>query len=217
MHIADLVQTRYTTKSFDPSFRLTATQAADIESLLRFSPSSTNAQPWHFVLADSAEGKARVAQATQGFYSFNEGKILNAARVVVFCTRAQLDDAHLATLLEQEDRDGRFANADIRAGQHRGRSHFVNLHRYELRDAAHWMEKQTYLAAGTLLLGAAAMGLDACPIEGFDQEALSGALDLRAQGLVPSLIVALGRRATDDFNATLPKSRLPAAQTITRL
>jgi nitroreductase/dihydropteridine reductase len=79
------------------------------------------------------------------------------------------------------------------------------------------MEKQTYLAAGTLLLGAAAMGLDACPIEGFDQQALSGALDLRAQGLVPSLIVALGRRAADDFNATLPKSRLPAAQTITRL
>ena len=217
MHIADLVQTRYTTKAFDPSFRLTSEQTAAIETLLRFSPSSTNAQPWHFVLADSTEGKARVAQATQGFYSFNETKVLNAARVVVFCTRAQLDDAHLASLLEQEDRYGRFASADARAGQHRGRSYFVNLHRYELRDVAHWMEKQTYLAAGTLLLGAAAMGLDACPIEGFDQAALSEALALQAQGLVPSLIIALGRRAADDFNATLPKSRLPAAQTITYL
>lgn len=217
MNIADIIQTRYTTKAFDPTFSLSAAQAADIETLLRFSPSSTNAQPWHFFVAASATGKETIAKATQGFYSFNEAKVLNAAQVVVFCTRASIDDSHLATVLEQEQHDGRFANADAKAGQHRGRSYFVNMHRYELRDAAHWMEKQTYLAVGTLLLGVAAMGLDACPIEGFDQQALSEALGLRDKGLLPSVIVAIGRRSVSDFNATLPKSRLPAGSIITRL
>jgi hypothetical protein len=57
MNIADLVQTRYTTKAFDPSRQLSADQVAQIETLLRFSPSSTNSQPWHFFIAGSAEGK----------------------------------------------------------------------------------------------------------------------------------------------------------------
>ena len=36
-----------------------------LENLLRFSPSSTNLQPWHFIVAGTAEGKERVANAAQ--------------------------------------------------------------------------------------------------------------------------------------------------------
>ena len=217
MDITPYLLRRYTTKAFDPERRLDAAQLAQIETLLRYSPSSTNAQPWHFILAGSDEGKARIAQATQGFYSFNDAKIRRASHVVVLCTRAQIDDSHLLQVLAQEDQDGRFANAEAREGQHRGRSHFVNAHRFQLRDSVHWMEKQVYLALGMLLLGVAAMEIDACPIEGFDAVALDEALGLRQHGLVPSVIVALGYSAADDFNAALPKSRLPADSVITRL
>ncbi|MBX9347601.1 oxygen-insensitive NAD(P)H nitroreductase [Chromobacterium vaccinii] len=217
MNIAHYAKTRYTTKAFDPGFKLSPDQVEQIEALLRHSPSSTNSQPWHFFIAGSDEGKARVAKATANGYSFNQAKVLNASHVVVFCTRAALDDAHLQTLLEQEDRDGRFASAEARAGQHKGRSHFADMHRFELRDASHWMEKQVYLAVGTLLLGAAALEIDACPIEGFDQRIMGEELGLREKGLVASVIVALGRRSDEDFNARLPKSRLPAEAVITRL
>ncbi|MCD4502122.1 oxygen-insensitive NAD(P)H nitroreductase [Chromobacterium vaccinii] len=217
MNIAHYAKTRYTTKAFDPDFTLSPDQVAQIEALLRHSPSSTNSQPWHFFIAGSDEGKARVAKATADGYAFNQAKILNASHVVVFCTRAALDDAHLQTLLDQEDRDGRFASAEARAGQHKGRSHFADMHRFELRDASHWMEKQVYLAVGTLLLGAAALEIDACPIEGFDQRIMGEELGLREKGLVASVIVALGRRSDEDFNAKLPKSRLPVDAVITRL
>ncbi|MFK7087573.1 oxygen-insensitive NAD(P)H nitroreductase [Chromobacterium violaceum] len=217
MNIAHYAQTRYTTKAFDPGFRLSAGQIEQIETLLRHSPSSTNAQPWHFFIAGSDEGKARVARATADGYAFNQAKVLNASHVVVFCTRAALDDAYLRTLLDQEERDGRFASPEARAGQHKGRSHFADMHRFELRDAPHWMEKQVYLAVGTLLLGAAALEIDACPIEGFDQRTLGEELGLREKGLIASVIVALGRRSDEDFNARLPKSRLPAEAVITRL
>lgn len=217
MNIADIARTRYTTKAFDPSRRIADDLVAQIETLLRYSPSSTNSQPWHFFIAGSDEGKSLVAKGVPGFYAFNEAKVRNASHVVVFCTRASIDEAHLQALLAQEDKDGRFATPEAREGQHRGRSFFVNAHRFEKRDAQHWMEKQVYLAIGTLLLGAATLGIDACPIEGFDQVALDEALGLRAKGLTSSVIVALGYRAADDFNAHLPKSRLPAAQVITRL
>lgn len=217
MNIADIARTRYTTKAFDPSRRIADDLVAQIETLLRYSPSSTNSQPWHFFIAGSDEGKALVAKGGPGFYAFNEAKVRNASHVVVFCTRASIDEAHLQALLAQEDKDGRFATPEAREGQHRGRSFFVNAHRFEKRDAQHWMEKQVYLAIGTLLLGAATLGIDACPIEGFDQVALDEALGLRAKGLTSSVIVALGYRAADDFNANLPKSRLPMEQVITRL
>jgi nitroreductase/dihydropteridine reductase len=91
------------------------------------------------------------------------------------------------------------------------------MHRFERRDAQHWTEKQVYLALGTLLLGAAAMGIDTCPMEGFAQNTLDTELGLRKQGLVSSVIVALGHRSPTDFNARLPKSRLPRESVITTL
>ena len=77
------------------------------------------------------------------------------------------------------------------------------------------MEKQTYLALGTLLLGAAAFGLDVTPMEGFDFKKLDEELGLRAQGLTSLVLVALGYLDEADFNAGLPKSRLPAEQLLT--
>lgn len=221
-HLSDLVQTRYTTKAFDPSRKLSPAQASQIEALLRFSPSSTNVQPWHFVIASSDSGKARIADTMAAGHAYNAPKVRNASHVVVLCTRQSLTDEHLARVLAQEQADGRFATEEARAGQHRGRSFFVNQHRFERRDAQHWADKQVYLALGFLLLGAAAMGaaamgVDACPIEGFDSAAVDEALGLREQGFSSTVIVALGFRAADDFNAQLPKSRLPSTEVITTL
>ncbi|MDI5454401.1 YjbH domain-containing protein, partial [Salmonella enterica subsp. enterica serovar Cerro] len=42
------------------------------------------AQPWHFIVASTEEGKARVAKSAAGNYTFNERKMLDASHVVVF-------------------------------------------------------------------------------------------------------------------------------------
>ena len=217
MNIAHFATTRHTTKAFDPERKISQPLVAQIETLLRYSPSSTNSQPWHFFVAETPEGKARIAKSTSGFYAFNAAKVMQASHVVVFCTRATIDETYLRSLLEQEDKDARFANATAKEGQHAGRSYFVNMHRFELRDAQHWMEKQVYLSVGTLLLGAATLEIDACPIEGFDQKILDEELGLRAKGLTSAVIVALGYRSPEDFNAELPKSRWPAESIITHL
>lgn len=203
-----LAKKRYTTKSFDAAKVIADDKIEHIKTLLQFSPSSTNSQPWHFVIASTPEGKARIAEATSQF-AFNTSKILNASHVIVLCSRTNMDDEHLYRVLEQEASDGRFANEEAKQGQHNGRSFFVNMHRNELKDAQHWMEKQVYLATGTLLLGASVLDIDACPIEGFDAVKLNEVLGLRAQGYCASVVVALGYHADDDFNAKLPKSRLP--------
>lgn len=217
MNIVHHAQTRYTTKSFDASRKIPAETFEEIRKLLRFAPSSVNSQPWHFVVASSDEAKARVAKATQPGYTYNEAKIKNASHVIVFCARAAFDEGHLASLLEQEDKDGRFASPEAKAGQNTARSFYVNLHRFDTKDAQHWMEKQVYLALGTALLGASTLGIDACPMEGFDARILDEELGLRAKGYTGIVILSLGYRSPEDFNAKLPKSRLPETAVFTNL
>ncbi|GAA5647678.1 MULTISPECIES: oxygen-insensitive NAD(P)H-dependent nitroreductase NfsB [Vibrio] len=207
MSIVQAAQSRYSTKAFDASRKIPADNVDAIKTLIRMSPSSVNSQPWHFIVASSDEGKARIAKATQGGYAFNERKVLDASHVVVFCAKTSIDEAYLQALLEQEDKDGRFANSEAKQGMHGGRSFFVNMHRFDLKDANHWMEKQVYLNVGTLLLGASAMDIDAVPIEGFDPKILDEEFGLREKGYTSVVIVPLGYHSEDDFNAKLPKSR----------
>lgn len=217
MNVTELMSSRYTTKKFDPGKSIPEKTVEEIENLLHLAPSSTNIQPWHFVLASSQDGKDRVATAASGDYSYNAPKIKDASLVVVFCVRESLDDDYLEELLRQENTDGRFRSEKSMAGRRSGRGFFIDKHRYDLKDTQQWMEKQVYLAVGTLLLGAAELGLDACPMEGFDSRILDSALDLRKCGYTSSVIVALGYHSAEDFNASVPKSRWPKEKVIDRI
>lgn len=217
MNIVAYAQKRHTTKAFDASRAIPEDTIEQLRTLLRNSPSSVNSQPWHFVIAGSAEAKARIAKATQGGFAYNEQKVLRASHVIVLCARTDLDADYLHRVLEQEDADGRFATPQAKAGQQQSRQGYVDIHRYAQKDLQSWMEKQVYLALGTLLLGAATLGLDACPMEGFDMRILDAELDLHARGYTSLVLVSLGYHGEDDFNANLPKSRLPAAAVFTEL
>lgn len=218
MDIAQIAQTRHTCKAYDPTRKIPAEQVEQLKTLLRFAPSSVNSQPWHFIIASSDAAKASLAKATEHpVFAANGPKILNASHVVVFCARTTLEDAHLVEVTEQEARDGRFPNPDAQTAQLKSRRFYAGLHRFDLKDTQHWMEKQVYLALGTLLLGAATLGIDATPIEGFDSRVLNEVLGLREKGLTSVVLAALGYRSADDFNAALPKSRLPAAAVISEL
>ncbi len=54
-------------------------------------------------------------------------------------------------------------------------------------------------------------------MEGFDARAVDAELDLHAQGLTCVVLVCLGYRSDSDFNASLPKSRLPQDYLFTHL
>ncbi|CAK15120.1 oxygen-insensitive NAD(P)H-dependent nitroreductase NfsB [Pseudomonas entomophila] len=217
MDTVALAKRRYTTKAYDASRKIPQATIDALLEQLRHSPSSVNSQPWHFVVADSEEGKARLAKSTEVGFAYNTPKILNASHVIVFAARTDMTEAHLNGLLEQEAKDGRFRSEEAKAGQDQSRRFYVNLHRHDNKDLQHWMEKQTYLALGTALLGAAAYGLDATPIEGFDAKAMDAELGLRERGLTSVVVLSLGYRSEEDFNAGLGKSRLPVDKVFTFL
>ncbi|EAA4001649.1 oxygen-insensitive NAD(P)H nitroreductase [Salmonella enterica] len=217
MDIVSVALKRYSTKAFDPSKKLTAEEADKVKTLLQYSPSSTNSQPWHFIVASTEEGKARVAKSAAGKYTFNERKMLDASHVVVFCAKTAMDDAWLERVVDQEEADGRFATPEAKAANDKGRRFFADMHRVSLKDDHQWMAKQVYLNVGNFLLGVAAMGLDAVPIEGFDAEVLDAEFGLKEKGYTSLVVVPVGHHSVEDFNAGLPKSRLPLETTLTEV
>ena len=216
MPLINALTRRYATKAFDASQPLSAEVVEKLFDLLRLSPSSTNIQPWHFIVASTPEGKARLAKGAGGSYSYNESKILNASHVVLFCSRTQVDDAHLQNILAAEESDGRFAaKPEVKEAAHNTRLAYLNEHKYLKKDVPHWLEKQVYLNMGSFLLGAALLEIDAVPLEGINQAVLDAEFSLNERDLTAVTAVALGHRAESDFNASLPKSRLPADEIFT--
>ncbi|PID76715.1 MAG: oxygen-insensitive NAD(P)H nitroreductase [Deltaproteobacteria bacterium] len=210
MNISEVINSRYTTKSFDPDQKIPADDFAKIMEVLRMSPSSTNLQPWHFVIADDKAGLARIAKGAEGFYSFNQEKIINASHAVVFACKTYADDQHLAAVLEQERQDGRYQNEEMKTKVDTARRYFLGIHRNELKDETFWHSRQIYLNLGAVLLTAAMLGIDTCPMEGLDFKVLNEEFDLPAKGYTALVAAAFGYRAEDDFNTPdkMPKSRL---------
>lgn len=214
MDIKTLASRRYTAKAYDATKKIPQDQFEQLCTLLRNCPSSVNSQPWHFMVAHSDEAKARILP---GIAEFNHGRVRDASHVVIFCAKTAMTDQYLKALIEQEQKDGRIANEEMKQGQDKGRRYFVGLNNKTPQDLLAWESKQIYIALGTLLFGAASLGIDSTPIEGFDVAKLDDILGLPAKGLTSVVVASLGYHSKEDFNAVLPKSRWPEDQIFTIL
>ena len=220
MHITDFAKSRHTAKAYAPERRISDADMQKVRDLLRLSPSSVNIQPWHFVIASTDAGKERVAKAAAGTFSFNAGSIRDASHVIVFAGRIDAEDAYLETLLAQEEADGRFAGnpEEFKPAMRGARKMFTGIHRDDLKDVQSWMAQQVYLNLGQFLLGVAALGIDATPMEGIDTEILDAEFGLREKGYTSLFVVPIGYSDPEgDYNAQLPKSRLPEAEIMTEV
>jgi nitroreductase len=72
---------------------------------------------------------------------------------------------------------------------------------------AAWLTRQVYIALGVFLTSAAALGVDACPMEGFDKDKYDELLGLPALGYNSVVIATAGHRAADDAYASQAKVR----------
>jgi nitroreductase len=84
-------------------------------------------------------------------------------------------------------------------------------------DHSAWNSKQAYIALGFFLSAAAVLGVDACPMEGFDSAKYDEILGLKEKGLTAQVIATAGYRASDDAVATWPKVRFAENDTIIRM
>lgn len=198
---------RYATKQFDPDRKINAQDWATLEDVLQLSPSSGGLQPWKFIVVTDPATRQRLRPA-----SYGQPQITDASHLVVFASKDNLSetdvDAHIQNVAKT-----RGVPAESLA-QFRGMlvGGIVNSMNEPARNA--WARNQTYIALGNLLASAALLGIDACPMEGFDRAQYDEILGLKAKGYSSAVIATLGYRLPTDGYAAAPKVRFPKEQVI---
>jgi len=61
----------------------------------------------------------------------------------------------------------------------------------------HWTSKQSYIALGNMMTAAAYIGIDSCPIEGFEKENVETVLELDTNKWQVSVVLTLGYRVNE--------------------
>ena len=218
MDLTAINQKGHFTKAFDPDRRIPDGVMEKLIDVLHAAPSSVNVQGWHFIVASTEEAKQRIVKDMRESFIVNLPKVEKASHVIVFCTRMSLHPEHLEEVFAQEHRDGRFPTVDQHERWKGVVREWIALHEYDFKDLQHWMEKQTYLALGIMLMAAAELGIDVAPLEGFDPKKVDAEFGLREMGFTSSVLLSLGYRDTEhDYAVNLPKSRLPKERVFTFL
>lgn len=190
MSFLDLAQSRYATKNYDSTKKVSKEQIEELREIIRLSPSSINSQSWKFIFIDEEETKSKLAEIS--FH--NTQKIKDASLLVVF---TRIDDI---SLFEKQ----------LHENLSQGHIDYYNQ-KIKGKDEAEiraWFENQIYLALGFFLSACASLGLDSTPMEGLEKENYDKSLNLKGYKTV--VAVAVGHKADDDFNqpSLNPKLRL---------
>ncbi len=148
----------------------------------------------------SQDAKTRLRDA-----AFGQQKIVDAAVAFVIC--GMLDDAPKLAARLQPSVDAGLLPADVAAAwaEHARAGHMHNSS--ARRDEA---IRSASLAGMALMLAAHGMGLDSCPMSGFDAHQVREALGM-ADDALPVLIVAVGRATADQGPQ---KHRRPVAEVL---
>ena len=187
MDIIKLLQSRYTTKVYDPSFRLSEEQLATIKEVLRLSPSSINSQPWAFELIEDEALKSVLAEESRS----NLERVKQASLLIVFYTYRDVETLIKERIDTQEDPV---------------QTYFHNYVASQVSEAIQaWQTHQVYIALGVLLTSLASMGLDSTPMEGINVDKYDEILG--REKYRPVLAVLVGRHAEDDFNHPSRKNK----------
>lgn len=194
--VLDVFHFRHACKAFDPARKI---PAADFDVILeagRLSPSSFGYEPWRFVVIQDPALRDQLLPVTWGA----QKQLPTASHYVAILVRKggmRHDGAHVRHMMHDVYRfpperiEGRtkvyrkFQESDFRLLESE-------------RALFDWSCKQAYIALGNMMTAAAMLGVDSCPVEGYDQAAAeavlagAGVLDTREWGL--AVMVAFGYR-----------------------
>ncbi len=207
--LLEQLQWRYATKAFDPERKLTEPQFNALLESLRLAASSFGLQPWKFIVVETPELRAKVRE-----HSWGQSQVTDASHHIVLCAQKELtaDDITRWSAELTKTRGGDPAT-------HEGyRKMMLGWHMSKTPgQLKQWMACQVYLALGTLLTAAAALGIDACPMEGFDPVKVGEVLGLEKLGLEATVMCPVGFRSSADKYAGVAKVRYPQNEVIVRM
>jgi len=203
----------------------------------RHAPSSFNSQPYRFYWVETAKEKTAVAKLCLGQKPAETASALVIAVADIgslaatsqgqlnwMRSRSEFSEARIRDY-ERTTKIGRIlfmpGPFGIFAAIKWGMFRLLNLWKVmgmpplSRQDLFKWATKSTSLACENLMIAAEALGINTCPMEGFDGRRLSKRLGLSARYHEIVMVIAIGKRSHDYVE--LPQWRRPLEMTVTVL
>lgn len=215
MDILDVMNFRFACKQFDSARKIPDEEFRTILEAGRLSPSSFGFEPWEFLVVDNREIRETIAALCWGAVK----QAPSASRFMILLARkptayAPTSDYIVKTIMA----DTQNMPEDLKRARVEKFTAFLDED-FELsgnpRAGFEWACRQTYIAMESMILAAASLGIDSCPIEGFPKEKLEafladkGVLDRETFGV--ACMLAFGYRQEGPHR---PKSRRPREQVV---
>lgn len=223
---------RRAVKVFEP-VEISEELREQILNAARQAPSSFNSQPYKFYWVRSATKKVAVAKLCLGQKPAETASALVVAVAdlgsLSATAQGQLEWMRRSRFTEEKIRDyerkakiGRIlfmpGPFGMFAAIKRALFRLLNLRKVigmpplSRQDLFKWATKSTSLACENLMIAAEALGLNTCPMEGFDGRRLSKFLGLSARYHEIVMVIAIGKKS--DANVIEPQWRRPLDATV---
>ncbi len=181
MQVTEAIESRRSVKAFDPDHRLSEVEQHRLIELAMKSPTAFNLQHWRFVVVRDPERRRQIREV-----AWDQAQVTDASMLVILCGRLDVWKHDAARVWKDAPADVREMMSGAIDAYYRGRP---DVERDEVM-------RSCGIAGQTLMLAAREMGLDSCPMDGFDYEAVGRLIDLPEDHLI-SFMVAIGRKARD--------------------
>jgi nitroreductase len=189
---------RHACKIFDENKKINSEDINFIMELARKSPSSFGMEPWKFLVITNQELKAKIRPAC-----WNQVQITSCSHLVVVLAR--IEDVKVESGIPRR----RFSRREMPQDK---LDFYMDLYAKHLSKTLstdeniwYWTSKQTYIPLANMMTAAASIGVDSCPIEGFEKEEVEKILNLDTSKYQLSVILPLGYR----LNEQSSQQRLP--------
>jgi len=211
--ISDLT-TRYTSKKYDPSKKVSEQDLAVLYQALRLSPSSINSQPWKFIVIESDAAKQRMFDSFANKHQFNQPHIFACSHIILFAHNPAYTRADYEKVVDQHIVDKRLPAEKKETAF--GSYAFAVTNTDSSGNNANWTRPQVYIALGNAMHTLARLKIDSTPMEGVDSELVSEIFAKELGGYECEVALAIGYHdQSEDYNAKLPKSRLAMDKVLT--
>jgi nitroreductase len=203
------LQWRYAVKKFDAR-KIPADVWDILEQSLVLSPSSFGLQPWKFFVVDDADKRQQLLE-----HSWNQAQVIEASHLVVLAIKKNAGDEDVDRYIQNMS-ETRSVPIDNLAGLTKMVKGFLANPKNPFT-TDEWATRQVYIAIGQFMTSAAMLGIDTCPMEGFNPAKYDEILGLPALGYASVLVCPAGYRAADDKYGAMPKVRYLQSEMVQHL
>lgn len=178
---------RHACKLFDNEKKINDEDINFILECARKSPSSFGMEAWKYIVITNQALKEKLKPAC-----WDQAQITSCSHLIVVL--AGIDSVKPKSGVVEK----RFARRDMPQEK---LDFYLGLYASHLKETLSkdeniyaWTARQTYIAVGNMMTGAAFIGIDSCPIEGFDKLAVEKILNLDTKKYQLTMILPFGYR-----------------------